>query len=189
MSATRKRLVVLAEGAVMIALAFVLAQIKLFTLPYGGSVTLAMIPLVIMAYRHGIKWGGATAFIFGVLKLILGFENVMYCNTLIAQIGCVMLDYLVAYTVLGLAPLFGKIVGSKRVLGAVIGTVFAGLLRFVCSFFSGWLLWGSYAPEGQGPVLYSLIYNGSYMLPNIVIAAVLVGILAKTAPKVLFEEK
>ena len=188
MSTSRIRIRNLAEGAVMIALAFVLSFVKLFSLPQGGSVTLAMVPLVIMAFRHGAKWGCATAFVYGILKLILGFENVMYCNTLLAQIGCVLLDYLVAYTVLGLAPVFAGSAKQNRVAGVLIGTCVAGILRFVCSFLSGWLLWGSYAPEGQGAVLYSLIYNGSYMLPNIVIAAVVVCILAKTAPKVIFNK-
>jgi len=174
----------LVEGAMLIALATILSYIKLFELPYGGSITLEMLPLVIMGLRNGTKWGCLTGFVHGLLQMIIGFSNVLYCATLLSQIGCILLDYLLAFTVLGLAPVFVGICGKNKKLGYVVGSVIAGLLRFACSFLSGWLLWGSYAPEGTGPVIYSLTYNGSYMIPDIIILAVVVAILAATAPKI-----
>ena len=85
---------VLAEGAMMIALATVLSLIKIWEMPYGGSVTLfSMLPIVLMSYRHGAKWGLLTAFAHSILQLIMGIKNVGYCATLGAQIACILLDY------------------------------------------------------------------------------------------------
>lgn len=179
---TTSKVRILCEAGLMIALATILSYIKVFNLPQGGSITLEMLPLVIMAMRHGTKWGCATGFTSGLLQMIMGFENVLYCNTLLSQFGCIMLDYLLASAVLGLAPLFA---GKKTTAGLVTGTVIAGILRFVCNFLSGWLLWGSYAWEGWSAWAYSLAYNGSYMVPNIIIAAIIMGLLSKPMGKFL----
>ena len=176
---------ILVEGAMLIALATILSYIKILDMPFGGSITLEMLPLVVMGYRNGAKWGFGTGLVHGLIQMVIGFSNVLYCATLIAQIGCILLDYLLAFSVLGLAPCFTKVCGSNKKIGYVVGAVIAGLLRFVCSFLSGWLLWGSYAPEGTGPVVYSLTYNGAYMIPDIIIIAVVIGILAQVAPKLL----
>lgn len=175
---TSKKTFLLVEGALMIAMAFVLSYIKLYDMPMGGSITLEMIPLVIMGLRHGVKWGTFTAAVHGIIQLILGFSNVMYCATIPAMIGCVLLDYLFAFTVLGLAGLFLPLFKNK-LIGAAVGTAICGALRFLCSFLSGWLLWGSYAPKGWSVAYYSLIYNGSYMLPNIIIGVIVILIIGK----------
>lgn len=73
---TSKKTFLLVEGALMIAMAFVLSYIKLYDMPMGGSITLEMIPLVIMGLRHGVKWGTFTAAVHGIIQLILGFSNV-----------------------------------------------------------------------------------------------------------------
>jgi thiamine transporter len=120
--------------------------------------------------------------------MILGFSNVMYCATLLSQIGCIVLDYLLAFTVLGLAPVFAKFFKNAKI-GYVVGAIICGLLRFLCSFLSGWLLWGSYAPEGMSAVWYSFVYNAAYMVPDIIILAVVIGILAVTVPKLFQSSK
>lgn len=181
---SRNRIRILCEGAMMIAIATVLSYIKFFNLPQGGAITLEMIPLVVMGLRHDVKWGCATGLVHGLLQMVLGFENVMYCATITAQLGCILLDYLLAFSVLGLAPVVSKPMGNSTA-GMVSGTVLAGLLRFACSFLSGWLLWGSYAWEGWSPALYSLAYNGSYMVPDIIIMAVVIGLLSKPMGKYL----
>lgn len=180
---TSNKTKILVEGALMIAMATVLSYLKLFELPQGGSITLEMIPLILMGLRNGTKYGFATGLVHGVLQMILGFSNVMYCSTLIAQLGCILLDYVVAFAVLGLADLFAKPAGRKKLSGLMLGTTVVCLLRFLCSFLSGWLLWGSYAPEGTSAVWYSLIYNGTYMLPDTIIAVVVIAALYKTVPK------
>ena len=174
---------ILIEGALFIAFATVLSYIKIFEMPFGGSITLEMLPLVIMALRNGVKWGCFTGFVHGLIQMIIGFSNVLYCNTIIAQIGCVLLDYLVAFTVLGLAPFFAGFAGKNRKMGFLMGSVAAGLLRLLCSFLSGCLLWGSYAPEGMNVALYSILYNGAYMVPDIIILAAVVLVLEEKVPK------
>lgn len=180
---------ILVEGAMLIAMATILSYLKFYELPQGGSITLEMLPLVVMGLRHGTKWGCLTGFVHGLLQMILGFSNVMYCSTLLAQIGCILLDYLLAFTVLGLAPAFKSLVKGNPFAGCIVGTVCVGLLRFLCSFLSGWLLWGSYAPEGMGAVVYSLTYNGSYMIPDIIILAIIIAILYKVAPMVFAKQE
>lgn len=76
---TSKKTFLLVEGALMIAMAFVLSYVKLYDMPMGGSITLEMIPLVIMGLRHGVKWGTFTAAVHGIIQLIIGFSNVMHC--------------------------------------------------------------------------------------------------------------
>ena len=154
MNQAKTRLIV--EGALMIAMAYVLSMIKFFELPQGGSITLEMLPLVVMGLRNGPKWGCLTGFVHGILQMILGFSNVLYCATLLSQLGCILLDYLLAFTCLGLSAVFADRIKGNKVMGAAFGAVVVGILRFICSFLSGWLLWGSYAPEGMGAVVYSL---------------------------------
>lgn len=178
----RNRTKLLVEGAMMIALATILSFIKVYELPQGGSITLEMLPLVIMGLRNGGKWGCFTGLVHGILQMILGIKNVLYCTTLLSMLGCTLLDYLVAFTVLGLAGVFAKPFKNK-LTGIVVGSVIAGLLRFACSFLSGFLIWGGYAPSGQSAVIYSLTYNGSYMIPNIIILAIIAGIIYKIYPK------
>lgn len=172
------------EGALAVALAFILSLIKIYELPYGGSISLEILPLILISLRNGTKWGTISGFTFSLIKLILGFSNVLYCNTLIAQIGCILLDYVLAFTVLGLAPLFADIVSKKsRYIGVILGTVIAGLLQFLCNFLSGWLLWGSYAWEGYSAPAYSFLYNASYGFPNLLICVIVIAVLYKAAPK------
>ena len=178
---------ILVEGAIMIALATVLSYIKFFDLPQGGSITFEMLPLVVMGLRHGPKWGALTGFVHGLIQMILGFSNVLYCNTLLSQAGCILLDYLLAFSVLGLACVFKKMV-KNQFAGCLVGAFVVGLLRFVCSFLSGWLLWGSYAPEGQSAYMYSLIYNGSYMIPNIIILVIIIAIIYKINPRIFSKQ-
>lgn len=182
---TNSKTRILVEGAMLIALATVLSYIKFWDMPFGGSITLEMLPLVIMGYRNGTKWGCFTGLVHGLLQMIIGFSNVLYCATLLSQLGCILLDYLLAFSALGLAPVFAKLYNKNLKASLVIGAVCVGILRFICSFLSGWLLWGSYAPEGMSPVYYSLVYNGAYMLPDIIILAVVILVLASVAPKLL----
>ena len=184
MSKTVTKTQLLVEGALMIALATILSYIKLFSLPYGGAITLEMIPLVLMAYRNGTKWGVFTAFVHSVLQLSIGGSNVMYCPTLLTQIGCILLDYILAFSVLGLAKFFADLFGEKKVLGVALGAAIVCLIRFACSFLSGVLIWGEYMPDTFTNVWwYSFVYNGSYMIPNAIITAVIAAVLYKAVPQ------
>ena len=102
---------ILVEGAMMVALSFALSFLTYSgSWLQGGSISLEIIPLIIMGLRNGPKWGLATGFVAGALQLMMGFSNVMYCPTLVTQIGCVLFDYIIAFSVVGLARPFAKIV-------------------------------------------------------------------------------
>lgn len=171
------RLRVLAESAVMIALATVLNSIKIFTMPEGGTVTLgAMIPLLFLTLRRGLKVGMAAGAVFGIIDVY--FEPFVYNPVQF------LLDYPFAYGALGLAGILRGRTNSpqgRRGLTPVAWSVTAVALgifaRFVCHFFSGLIFFASYAPAGESPVLYSAVYNASYLVPEFFISAFVISIL------------
>ncbi len=177
----------LVECALMIAVGTVLAQIKIFEMPYGGSVTLlSMLPFILVSYRHGLAWGLLTGFANSLLQMLMGFYPPP-AGTPVAFVGVVLLDYVLAFTVLGAACVFAKPF-KNRMVGIVVGVAAVCCLRFVCSWVSGAWLWGSYQDSyewavGMNVWLYSLIYNGSYMLPELVLTSIGAAALYKAAPK------
>ena len=171
----------LVESAVMIAIGTVLSMFP-FSAPwaFGGGVTIcSMLPLVIIAHRYGTKWGLFTAFVYSVLQLILGVSNVQFAAGygFVLAVGVRLLDYILAFTVIGLSACFNGVI-KNHLVSIVVGIVFTFALRFVCHFLSGWIIWGVITPNEMGLVapLYSLIYNGGYMLPETIITA-LVAVL------------
>lgn len=184
MNSIKSKTVILVECAVLLAMGTILAQLKIYELPNGGSITAcSMLPFIIVSYRHGVKWGILTGFVNSLLQMILGGLYPPPAGTVISFIGMILLDYVLAFTLLGTASIFLKLF-KNRYVGISVGIIAVGILRFLCSFFSGVLLWGSYAPEGYTAVAYSFGYNISYMLPEIILT-VLAGIgLYKAYPKI-----
>ncbi len=193
-------------GGIMVALGTVLSFIKPFDLPYGGSITLcSMLPIMFYGYRCGPKWGLAAGFVFSVLQLLFGLDDLKGISALMV-VGSILLDYLLAFTVLGLAGMFrGKI--RNNAAAFTLGCLVTGLLRYVCSFLSGWLLWAQFMTvtdmqdfianfvpglaEASGTglaIFYSLVYNGSYMIPEIVLTCVVGFLLMQFAGKQIFEK-
>lgn len=173
------RVRILTECALMVALSAVLQIIPFFSLPNGGSITLAsMAPIVLAALRHGSKWGLLTAFACSLVQMLLGGISSPPVETFGWFVLVVLLDYLLAFTCLGFAPLFARPFGSNsKIAGPAAGSVAVCLLRFICHYLSGIIIWGVYAPEGQPVWLYSLTYNGSYMLAETILTAVVVVLL------------
>ena len=173
----------LVECALLIAIATVLGYIPLFSMPMGGSITLcSMAPLVIASLRHGVKWGVGTGLVHGFIQMMLGLQNVMYAQTFLAMAGVVVLDYLLAFSVMGLACVFAKGF-SNRTAGYASGTAAVCVLKLLCSFVSGVLIWGAYAPEGTPVWMYSLTYNATYMVPETVITVIAVVAVMHVAEK------
>lgn len=180
---TTRRLV---ESALMIAVGTVLSVLKVDSLwAFGGGLTIgSMVPLVLISHRWGIKWGTFTAFVYSLLQLILGVDNTQYATSVGMAIAIILLDYVIAYTVIGLAAMFGS--SRPGIIGGVVVTLG---IRFLCHFLSGWMIWDALFPNelGMTSAVYSLWYNGSYMLPEILITAVLACILVpwvqKTFPR------
>lgn len=183
-SPTKTRLLSLVECALMVALAVVIDLIPMPKWPNGGSVSIAAVPIIYISYRRGLGWGLASGLVYSIIQLITGWYAPP-AGTLIATVACVLLDYLLAFTAFGLADLFAKPFGNKLV-GWGVGAALVNVVRFLCSFLSGWLLWDAYAPEGQPAWLYSLTYNAGYMLPNAILCAIVIVLLcALVSPKTL----
>lgn len=166
MTESRVRLLRLVETAVMIGLALALSEVKLFKMPYGGSVTAgSMIPLLLIALRHGPAWG----VLAGVLA---GLANYMI-DPFFVHPAQVLLDYPLAFGALGLA---GFASGKSDVAGAWMGSLaLAG--RMLMHVISGVIFFAEYAPEGQSPLVYSVMYNGAYMIPELIISGFLLMFL------------
>lgn len=173
----RTDLVKLSVCALLVAMSFALSFWSPFRFwPQGGSVTFAaMVPVIFAGLLFGKKWGVATAFVNAVMQLLMSVPKLgtYGLSGPLAMIGCILLDYLVAYTVLSAAAFFR---GSDT-FRAGVGSLTACVLRYISHVLSGWLLFGQWAEEGYTPLTWSLFYNMSYMLPETVITvAVCVGL-------------
>ena len=155
----------------MLAFAFVLCLFPLASLPYGGTITAcSMLPVVIIAYRYGWKWGLLTGFVFSLLQIVEGGIGTLsaFTKTPGSFLLVFFLDYVIAFTVLGLAGVFrGQIKSQRAELAA--GTVLVCLLRYACHFLSGITVWRDISIPMAGAVPFSLIYNATYMLPETII--------------------
>ena len=156
---------VLAEMAIFIALATVLSLIVVYTLPQGGSITLAsMVPILWLALRRGPKVGITAGIIYGLIQLAI-------LPYVIDPIQ-LLLDYPLAFGVLGLAGFFK----NKPLIGAAVGI--SG--RFVMHFVAGVVYWAPIEAPNINPYVYSAIYNGSYLLPELLISAFVIFLLMKS---------
>ena len=201
----------LTESAMLIAVAIVLELVsKMFIpeMPFGGQVTLvSMLPVVLISYRHGVRWGLVAGLGYAMVEMLLGAKTVAAAfqpgyfgdGTMIvnALIMCV-LDYLAAFTALGLGGAFRNRIQNP---GAALccGSVLALSCRYVCHIASGYILfagwaewfftqegfpaWGASLVASLSPgmlgFVYSLVYNGMYMLPEICITAAAAALLSK----------
>lgn len=167
-----EKVTALVEGAVMVALATVLSYIRVFHLPWGGSVTLlSMLPVAMYSVKRGVVYGISASFVFSLIQLGQGAVDGLFGwgLTPVMLIACILLDYLLPFTVLGLAGMFRK----QGIAGWLTGTACAVLIRFVMHFLSGVVIWHSAGKLWEGfatdnEVLYSLCYNGAYMLPELI---------------------
>lgn len=206
-----RRLRLLVESAVMIALATVLSLIVVYKAPFGGSVTLlSMAPIIILSIRHGLKIGLSGAFVYSILQLILGLNDVAWVPTVSGIILCILFDYIIPFTLLGLGGMFRNVSFLQSVtlpdsriipknlrgktlsvpLYAVLGTLVVVLLRFLCHIISGAVIWYAldlqwYADDPThivhkyGAWMFSLVYNSTFMIPEII--ETLVGVPILTA--------
>ena len=176
---------ILVEGAVMVALAFVLSLVKIFKLPWGGSITLlSMLPIVIYSIRNGAKCGLGAAFVFSLAQFLDGVIGDGLFAWGLAPLDlalCIFLDYIGAFTVLGLAGMFRK----SDIKGWISGTVIVVAARFVFHTISGAVVFHSAGMLWEGleianPWLYSAAYNACYMLPELILTTVGAAVLFKT---------
>ena len=196
---------------VLIALSVVLSLIKIFALPFGGSVTLfSMVPLMLIGFLYGTPFGLLCGFICGIFQCILGItmSQALAGLNLGSSLLMICLDYFVAFAVIGTAGIF-KNLFKKPYLSLSLGAVIASILRYAVHTLSGVILYGSYAEwfftqEGfyswgeailskySGitlSLIYSLIYNATYMLPEAVLSVIACGAIMSVKPIVNTLEK
>jgi thiamine transporter len=160
---------VLAEMAIFTALATALSTIVVYVMPQGGSITLAsMVPIIWLSLRRGPKVGVVTGVIYGCIQFAMLPYIAPVTDPAIAAVQ-VLLDYPIAFGVLGLAGFFPK----YPAVGAAVGVS----LRFVMSFISGAYIWAPIYAPGLDPYIYSSVYNGSYMLPELAITVFVIFLL------------
>lgn len=181
----KRKTQLLSECAVLVALAFVLSYVRIITMPMEGSVTLlSMLPIVILSVRHGTRWGLGGAFVYALLQLVQSITIgglFSWGLTPGALVGCILLDYLVPFTLLGLAGCFRK----GGTLGVMAGTALVILLRYLSHVLSGAVIFAIVTEKVAifgadvvftNPWLYSLCYNGFYLLPELLLT--LLGVFA-----------
>ena len=173
---------VIAEGAVMVALSLALSYLKIPTGlafgGFGGSIDLVMIPLIVFAVHRGLGWGLGAGLVFGTLKFFFAGGSAINWQSM-------LLDYSVAYMFVG----FAGCMRGKRVEGRgwafPVGALIGCFGRFIIHFISGVTIYAEYFEDtflgatGLTPTTYSILYNGTYMLPNTVLAIVLTALLAR----------
>ncbi len=154
---------ILAEIIVLVAVAGTLSFIShsFFSLAQGGSINVGMVPIFWLALRRGPKIGIFAGAVFGMVDLAI--------EPFVIHPAQFILDYPLAFAVLGLAGFFQK--------HAVVGVVVGGTGRFISHFVSGVVYFPMYAPAGMSPAVYSAIYNATYLIPSVIICAAIIGIL------------
>jgi|GEM_PF-52695 len=179
----------LVESALMIAIATILSLIKIDS-PYGGGVTIvSMLPIVLISHRWGWGWGLVTAFVYSLIQLMLGLDNVAYATSFMMAVGIILLDYVVAYSVIGLSGVFGK---SRAAVATGIVVTFT--LRFLCHWVTGGIIWDVWMPEEfwglpmTNPWVYSAMYNGWYMAIELVATLLVAMLIYKPLEKYIRNE-
>lgn len=186
-----KKTLMLIEIAIFTALALILDIIPFLNFkiwPAGGSISLAMIPIFILSFRWGIKAGLTSGFLWGMLQIAVG-------NAYILHFVQGAIEYGLAFTVLGFAGVFAKQVQQavkekdtkQTFLYIFAGVALGSFLRFVCHFIAGFVFFGSSA-EFEPAWLYSLAYNGSYMLPAMVISLLAIFFLFNRQARVIVQQ-
>jgi thiamine transporter len=153
----------------MVSLAFALSFVKIWQMPLGGSITLAsMLPILFIGIKYGPKIGLGTAFVYSLTQLAQGFiegDISAVSMSLDVFIIAMLFDYVLPYVCLGISGIFGK---EKR-FAPYAGIVLAVFLRFICHFVTGVTIWEQWTPDGWHSWVYSLCYNGGYLLPDVAI--------------------
>lgn len=162
----------LTETAIMLALGFILSMLKIIHMPFGGSVTaFSMLPVIVIAYRHKTAWGLLAGFAASILQMLSGMNDLTYATSAAAMTAIIFLDYIIAFTAMGLGGIFrGKIKdqGAAIALGALVACV----IRYLCHVISGCTAWEGVSIPSSDAFVYSLIYNAAYMIPETVVTVV-----------------
>ena len=207
---TTRRLVLTAMMlAIATVIAFICSLIPFLNFPFGGGITIcSMLPIILMSYMYGVKWGLFTGFTYSIIQMMLGYSTIgalftpasdSYQGMINALLICVI-DYILAYTALGLGGVFRNKIENKG-LALCLGSVLALVVCYAMHVLSGFIFYGAWAEwfftdtviadaafskwimstfTGNGlSLLYSTVYNGCYMIPEMIITAVCAFPVAK----------
>lgn len=185
-----KKLQMICTSAILIALSAALSFVKIWKMPWGGSVTLlSMLPVALISVRYGIKQGLFSSFLYACLQLFFGItmDGLLGWGLTSGMLfACIMLDYIIPFTAIGLSGIWK----NKGMGGVIGGTVFALVIRFISHTLSGVFvfvsagkLWDGFSTDNSW--LYSLVYNGCYMLPEIILTAVGAVFVYRALDKIL----
>ena len=162
----------LTESGILLAFAIVLSFVKLVDLPFGGSITAcSMLPIALIAYRHGTAWGLLSAFAFSLVQLLDGMKNLQFATSVWAVLAIILLDYIIAFVVLGLCGVFRKVIPHQG--GALTaGLLLACFVRYLCHVISGCTVWAGISIPTVDGLLFSMAYNATYMIPETLICII-----------------
>lgn len=189
-----QRVLLLVEIAIFAALGYVLDIIG-FGMPQGGTVTFVLVPIILIAFRRGIVAGLVTGFLIGLLQVVTGrfYAAPLSFEIVIMQVA---IDYFIAFIVAGFAgllrPAYSKAYEQndkmKMAMAIVLGTFIAAFLRYLAHVLSGILFFGEFAGD-KNVIIYSLVYNSTYMIPVFLLAAFICVILFVKAPRLVLPNK
>ncbi|MDD4546591.1 MAG: energy-coupled thiamine transporter ThiT [Oscillospiraceae bacterium] len=162
----------LAESGIMLAFASILSIIEIAKLPFGGSITaFSMLPIIITAYRRGAGWGLFSALAFSLIQMLMGLNNLSYATSTAAVVAIILLDYVAAFTVVGLGGIFRKVF-KDQAAGLTAGTIFVCVLRYAIHVIVGYVVWTKISIPESNALIYSFIYNATYMVPETLVTVV-----------------
>ena len=174
MKSSENKTLVLVEASVMIALATVMSLVKFVDMPYGGSVTLAsMLPIAVISYRHGILAGLGSGAIYAILQQLLGLGTLSYATSWQAVIAIILLDYILAFVVVGLGGMFRRVFDTHtpraQASALALGMLCVCIMRYTLHVIAGATVWAGLSIPSEAALIYSLGYNATYMIPETIV--------------------
>ena len=165
-------------SALFIALATVLSEIKIFTLPMGGGITaLSMLPIMLVPIMFGAGWGFFSCGTYAAIQLLFGLDSATAAPTAIGVVGSILFDYLLAYAALGIVGFFK----NKKTVFVVAGAALSIIARYVMNIIATCAVWGEWVPAEYGLVEYGMLYNSYIVIEGAAVCVVIALLLQNKA--------